>query len=600
MKNLIFFLAFLLFSTAIKAQDEQLARQYLDNGEYEKAIVLYEQLYKKFPNQDYYFGQYVSALLSNKSYTVAETELKKQLKNRPDNLQLYMTYSDLLVKQEKTDEAEKMYKKAVEKISINDPNQALVLKDAFMQRFLPKYALLALARGNELTKDKNYFAFYEAEVLRTIGDRPKMVTRYLDALDHSESIEQSLESVFQRYFGEEDFTELIAQLYAKIQANAENIAPVELLIWVLEQRKDFRAAFKQVKALDRRLDENGTRVMNFARTVEAENDYDNAIDAYRYLNEKGENTPYFVEGQKGVLRCQRDKLTKGLAFSKQDVAALETDYATFMNRYGWNVQNAEIVRDWAKLDVFYKNDLDKGVILLDSLLKLQRLPPKMAGETKLELGDYYLMQGEPWEATLLYSQVDKAFKEDDLGEMGRYKNAKLAYYNGDFEWAQTQLKVLKASTSELISNDAIDLSVFIMDNLNLDTSATAMKLYATAELLTFQNRFDDAFEKLDSLQSQFPKHSLDDDILYAKAQIYKRQHNYTEAAKYLQRVIANYPEEIRGDNATFELAELNEKQLNNPAEAQKLYEKIITDYSSSTFIIEARKRFRLLRGDKVN
>lgn len=594
---IIFCLFFAIGS--LKAQDEQLARQYLDNGEYEKATVLYEQLYKKFPYQDYYFSQYVAALLAAKNYALAETELKKQLKAKPDNLPLYITYADLLTKQSKPDEAEKIYKKAIEKINA-DPNQALVLKDAFLLRFLPKWALLALQRGNEVAKDKDYFAYYEGEVWRAIGDRPKMVARYLDALDRTESIEQSLESTFQRYFSEEDYTELVAQLYTRIQANAEKIAPVELLIWVLEQRKDFRAAFRQVKALDRRLGENGTRVIDFARLTEAENDYDTAIDAYRYLNEKGESTPYFVDGQKGVLRCQRDKLTKGLAVAKSDIAALDADYAAFITRYGWTAQNAELVRDWAKLNVFYRNDLEKGVSLLDSLLKLPRLPPKMAGETKIELGDYYLMLGEPWEATLLYSQVDKAFKEDDLGEMGRYKNAKLAYYNGDFEWAQTQLKVLKASTSELISNDAIDLSVFIMDNLNLDTSATAMKLYATAELLTFQNRFEEAFAKLDSLQAQFPKHSLDDDILYAKAQIYKKQHNYPEAAKNLQRIIANYPEEIRGDNATFELAELNETFLNDKATAQKLYEKIITDYASSTFIVESRKRFRALRGDKMN
>ncbi|MEY4925936.1 MAG: hypothetical protein RI894_372 [Bacteroidota bacterium] len=603
MQYLKIFLLSILFiglKNTASAQDEQLARQYLENGEYEKATVLYEQLYKKFPFQDYYFRQYITGLIETKNYQVAENELKKQLKLRPENLQLYIAFSDLLVKQDKNDEAQKMYKKAIEKISASDPNQALLLKDAFMQRFLPKWALLALERGNEAAKEKNYFAFYEAEVLRALNDRPKMIGRYLDALDRSESIEQSLEATFQRYFSEEDYTELVTQLYARIQTNTESIAPIELLIWVLGQRKDFRAALRQVKALDRRMGENGTRVMNFARTTEAENDFDTAIDAYRYLNEKGETTPYFVEGQKGVLRCLRDKLTKGLSYTKDDIASLDTDYAAFMNRYGWTVQNAEIVRDWAKLDVFYKNDLAKGVLLLDSLLKLPRLNPKTAGEAKLELGDYYLMQGEPWEATLLYSQVDKSFKEDDLGEMGRYKNAKLAYYNGDFEWAQTQLKVLKASTSELISNDAIDLSVFIMDNLNLDTSAVAMKLYSTAELLTFQNRFDEAFEKLDSLQAQFPKHSLDDDILYAKAQVFKRQHNYTEAAKYLQRIITNYPEEIRGDNATFELAELSEMHLNDKAAAQKLYEKIIVDYSSSTFVIEARKRFRALRGDKVN
>jgi TolA-binding protein len=136
-----------------------------------------------------------------------------------------------------------------------------------------------------------------------------------------------------------------------------------------------------------------------------------------------------------------------------------------------------------------------------------------------------------------------------------------------------------------------------MDNLNLDTATTAMKLYATADLLAFQNRFDEAIVKLDSLPILFPKHVLEDDIWYAKAQILKKQRNYTEAAVYFQKIIDSYPEEIRADNATFELAELNELYLNNKEAAKKLYEKIITTYTSSTFVIEARKRFRALRGE---
>jgi hypothetical protein len=577
------FALFLLTATVLHAQEEQLGRQYLENGEYEKAASIYGELHKKYPTQDYYFSQYIAALTAAKNFAVAETELKKQLKARPENLQLYVIYGDILGKQDRTDDAEKQYKKAIAAVGA-DPNQLLALKDAFVQRYKNDWALQVLQRGDEVLKEKNYFAYYEAELLRTMNQAPKMVARYLDAMDFNESIEPTLESVFQRYFTEADYVELQAQLYARIQAHSEKISYSELLIWILQQRKDFKGALRQAKALDRRLEENGTRVMNFSRTAELENDYDTAIEGYQYLVEKGNTSPYFVEAQKGLLRCRREKITRGYAYTATDITALETQYAAFVNQYGWNGGNAEIIREWAKLEVYYKNDLPQGILLVDSLLHIPRLIPKMAGEAKLELGDYYLMHDEPWEATLLYSQVDKAFKEDDLGETGRYKNAKLAYYNGDFEWAQTQLKILKASTSELISNDAIDLSAFISDNLNLDTSAVAMKYYATAELLTFQNRFAEAFEKLDSLTAKFPKHSLEDDIFYAKAQIFKKQRNYTAAAAQLQAIIEQYPEEIRGDNAVMELAEL--------------YEKIITNYTGSTFIIEARKRYRALRGDK--
>jgi TolA-binding protein len=170
---------------------------------------------------------------------------------------------------------------------------------------------------------------------------------------------------------------------------------------------------------------------------------------------------------------------------------------------------------------------------------------------------------------------------------------------GDFEWAQSQFDILKASTSKLIANDALDLSVFIMDNLGLDTTEVALRMYSQADLLVFQNRFEEAFEKIDSLIDGFPKHSLNDDILYLKAQIFKKKRDYEAAAANLQNIVDNHREEIRADNALFELAELYEIQLGDKEKAQSLYETLFIDFSSSTFAVEARKKYRILRGDNI-
>jgi TolA-binding protein len=237
------------------------------------------------------------------------------------------------------------------------------------------------------------------------------------------------------------------------------------------------------------------------------------------------------------------------------------------------------------------------------MIELPGVDPITLARGKISLADYYLMEDEVWESTLLYSQVDKEFKEDLLGHEARFRNAKLSYYNGDFQWAQAQFDVLKASTSKLIANDALDLSVFIMDNLGLDTTATAMEMYAQSELLVFQNRFEDSFRRLDSLLLLFPEHSLDDDVLYLKAQIYRKKRDFTKSAELLQKIIDEYKdkESIRVDNALFQLAEMyeNENQLNDKEKAKTLYETLFIDFSGSTFAVEARKRFRILRGDKI-
>ncbi len=278
---------------------------------------------------------------------------------------------------------------------------------------------------------------------------------------------------------------------------------------------------------------------------------------------------------------------------------MQQQYESFLSEFGRSRVTAGIISEQAELEALYINDLDKAIGLLTEVIEFPNADLILVANAKLNLGDYYLMQGEVWEATLLYSQVDKAYKEDALGNEARYRNARLSYYDGDFQWAQAQFDILKASTSKFISNDAIDLSVFIMDNLGLDTTAEALTLYAQADLLVFQNKFEEAFQSLNKLLKDFPAHSLEDDVLYLKSKIYNKKRDYIKQAETLQRIMEGYPEEIRADNALFELAELYQTHLNDPEKAKELYEKLFIDYSSSTFAVEARKRFRIMRGDKV-
>jgi tetratricopeptide (TPR) repeat protein len=329
-------------------------------------------------------------------------------------------------------------------------------------------------------------------------------------------------------------------------------------------------------------------------------DYDAAITSYDYIvTVLGFASPFYLDAKRESLRSRRLKLVEGYAYTEPELRTVERAYEDFLNETGRNKATASITAELADLEAFYLNDLDKAIALLTEMIAYPGIEATVQAEGKLSLGDFYLMKDEIWESTLLYSQVDKDFAEAQLGHEARFRNAKLSYYNGDFDWAQSQFDVLKSSTSKLIANDALDLSVFIMDNLGLDTTDTALRLYAAADLLTFQNRFGDAFGKLDSLLLAFPAHSLEDDVLYARARVFSKQRKYDQAIALYQQIVEKYPEEIRADNALFEMAELYELHLADTAKAMELYEKIFLDYSGSTFSIEARKRFRRLRGDNI-
>ncbi len=582
---------------ALTAQDTRLAQEYFSNGEYEKAASLYKGMYDKNPKNDYYFSRYLACLVELEEYEEGEDLLKKQIKKNNKNYRLYLDYGNLLERQYKPEEADAMYEKAIEKVG-TDANAIRSLASQFQN--MTKYDLaiktyeLGIANGNTTG-----FSYYLAELYRRKGDSEKMIEQYLLSLEEMPTRISSLKTLFQRYFTEDDFLELQMQLYSKIQDKPEDEIYPEFLSWVFIQKKDYKGAMRQAKALDLKNEENGGRVFNIAQIAANDKDWDTAISGYEYIIEnKGIGSSFYIEGKQESLKCKRLKLVDGYDYTQEDLSSLEEEYEAFLEEFGKTRTTAPIISEFAELEAYYLNDLDKAVGLLEELIEFPMVNPHVLARAKIRLADFYLMKGEIWESTLLYSQVDKDFKDDLLGQEARYRNALLSYFAGDFEWAQTQFDVLKASTSKLIANDALDRSVFIMDNMALDTTAVPLKKFSEAELLVFQNKFDDAFNKLDTIKILFPEHSLEDDALYLKSKIYTEMKNYPKAALMLQTIIEKFPDGIRGDNAVFNLAEMYETKMEQPEKASELYEKILYDYSGSTFSVEARKRFRRLTEGK--
>lgn len=594
-------LSFLLFTAGLlSAQNSQLAQQYFQDGEYEKAAELYYELTQQKPNSNSYFDRYLTSLMKLQRYDDAESTLKKRLKKYPDEVVLYVKYGQIL--EEKFDDAGalKQYERAIEELP-TDQYRINQLANAFIRQTKYELAIRTYEQGTELLKGKGDFSFELGSLYSRKGDVPKMIINYLKALETQPKRMQQVQTYFQRSLDEDGLMEAQKQLYALIQeTDTKETTYPEMLAWVFIQRKDYKAALRQARALDKILDEDGQRVLRIGQMSANARDYETAISAYDYITEnKSPGSVLYLDAKREGLITRRRAITDGYDYTNEDLRILETAYVEFLNEFGTNPASARIAIQLAELEALYLNDLDKAITILNEVIETPGVNDKIQARGKIALADYYLMQGEVWESTLLYSQVDKQFKEDILGHEARFRNARLSYFRGDFEWAQSQFDVLKASTSRLIANDALDLSVFIMDNLGLDTSATALQTYADAELLVFQNRYDEAFTKLDSLKENFPGHDLEDDIVYLKANIYKRLRRYDEAATAYQYILDNYAESIRLDNSLWALAGLYENQLNDRAKAQELYESLFIDYSGSILAVEARKKYRELRGDAL-
>lgn len=581
------------------AQDARLATQYMQNGEFEKAADVYEALLKRAPGNEYYLNNYVECLVQMERYDDALKTLNKEIAKTPGASKLYMSQAKVLEKTGKTEEAMVSYRKAIDVLTA-DRNTAIIMANEFTNANKFDLASATLEKAQSMLPGDRSFSYQLGELHRKSGDEVKMIYHYLDALEGNTIQLETVKTVFQRFLGDEGHKEVQKQLYERIQKNQDNTVYPELLSWLFILKKDYPNAFRQLRAIDRRLNEDGHRVFNLAYTASYEQEYDMALQAFDYIiQEKGRNSPYYLEAQKGKLNTIRKQISQKEGGDSLALRQLETEYKAFLQEYGSNAATAQIISELADLQAYHLNDLDAAIETLNGLLAYKSVNSYILANAKLNLGDFYLMKGERWEATLLYSQVDKDFGDELLGQEARFRNARLSYFTGDFEWSQSQFNILKSSTSRFIANDAIDLSVFIMDNLGLDSTDQAMKLFAQAELLIFQNRLSEASGILSELRKSFPEHKLEDDMLYLDAQILRKKKRYTDAAAVYEIIVEKYPEEIKADDALFALGELYELHLSDPDKARTYYERIILEYSNSLLAIEARKRYRVLRGDSI-
>ncbi len=596
-----FILVFFIFiaGATLSAQNSKLADQYFLEGEYQKAADLYIKLHEtaKKTNNYTYFNKYIECLLSLRDYEMAEREIQKQMLAEPDDFSMLVTLGNVQERRGNYDNAQASYKLAIEKLPAR-MDAITRLGNAFINQAKYDEAIETYEKGEKVLGTPGVFAYQLADLYRRNGDMPKMIRQYLYSLHTSPDRLPGIQNTLQRSLQVADYPELLIQLYEFIQEYPETDHFPEMLAWTFIQQKDYSKAMRQAKALDRRMAENGLRVYRLAMIAANDKDYTTAIDGYDYiLSSQGVTSPYFMEAKRASLATKRRQITENFNYTVDQLRPLEAEYETFLAAHGINSATALIQSEYAMLEALYINDLAKGINLLEEIVHLPGINQTIQANAKLDLGDYYLMSGEVWEATLLYSQVDKAFVEDLIGQDARFRNAKLSYYNSDFEWAQAQFDILKTSTSKLIANDALDLSIFIMDVTGLDSNTHALSEFAKAELLIFQNKLDTAIEKLTILGNIYSEHGLKDDILYLKAKMYEKKRDYISAEALYQEIIENFAEEIRADNSMYFLAKLYERQLNDPAKAKALYERLFMEHSDSTFAIDARKRFRELRGD---
>ncbi len=595
MKTCFPILLFLLFGIPLLGQQDFLAQQYFNDGDFDKAVVFYEKLVDNNPRRLDYAAQLVKCYQQLEAYDKAVAYLQDQISSGKAHPTLFIdlgyTY-DLMEDLPKRDAA---YQSAMELIESN-PDYGYVLGFKFQQYALLDYALMAYRRSMELNPELDY----NTQIARIYGEQGEvalMYEAYMDLISQREEIKPNVLRVLQGFVTSDPENENNVLLRKTLLARAQsdpNPLWNEMLSWLFIEQQQYGSALSQEKAIYRRRESgNLDRISSLGRIAEESNDLEAARDAFE-----------FIENQSGdridQLNARLHLIDIGLLENPSpNLGKTQKTYESLLTEYGYDVASIQLQISYANFLTFRMEQPDAAITILKRSLE-QPLPEYTKGYVKLNLGDILVYNQRFNEALILFTQVQKDLKNDVMGQEARYKVAQTSFYKGDFDWALTQLKVLRNSTSQLIANDAMQLSLIISDNSFADSTQTALRKYAQADLLSYRKKQPEALKVLEELLLTHKGESIEDEALLMQGKLLEEVEDYSGARMSYLKITEFYDADILADDAHFRLAELYRTKLDAPEKAMEHYREIIFRFQDSYYFPQARKQFRILRGDPVN
>jgi tetratricopeptide (TPR) repeat protein len=582
--------------------DVQLAQYYYSNGEFDKAVIYYQGLYAKNPTK-VYFLRYFDCLIKTKNRKDAEKILKKQINSNRKDVELKIMLGLFYEEDHNSKAADKIYNELIEDLP-PIPNQIIELANLYVKKNKLDLALKSLSKGRKLLKESYPLNVQFAEVYASTGDFDNMFKELINLLEISITNQSSVQNTLVRFVDfsnpeSKEYQSLKSILLDKTQKNAENSVYAEMLIWFFIQSDNFSAAVTQSIALDKRMNSYGEMTLDVGKIALENRYYEFARKAFKSVMSFGLDSPFYMDAERLNLQVRFLELTTNRNYSQEEISATIDEYKQTIKRINNKRVSFDLGLELTYIQAFYGNQSTYAITLLNEMMTVSGITDIQKATCKMQLADIQVLTGDIWDASVLYMQIDTDFKYEVIGQEAKFKNARIFYYDGEFDFAQSQLSILKESTSRLIANDAIQLSTLITDNFGLDSNFQIMGWFSQGDLQLEQHHYEKAFEYYDSVLRAEPGHSLEDEILFRKAKAMQLQGKWDEAIVFLEKIISRFGSDILADDAIFNLAEIFELQKNDKEKALEFYKSIVLNYKGSLFSAEARKRVRLLRGEKL-
>ncbi|QBN19371.1 tetratricopeptide repeat protein [Flavobacterium nackdongense] len=590
MKKLFLHIA-LFFSLVCFSQNEQLAQYYYDKGDFEKAKISFEELLKTQPSNYQYFQKTIDCYQQLQQFDIAEKAIRERLNTyKQGSLLVELGYNFQLQKNEAS--AKKYYDEAIDRIKKN-PNEVYGIANSFEKKVLLDYALKSYQTAIA-TEPKYNFNYQMALLYGQLGNTEMMILTFLDeayANPQNSVIIQNQLARFMTEEGDETFNETLRKaLITRAQKN-QDVFWNEYLSWFYVQQKEFGKAFIQEKAVYRRNPESLSSIINLAQLAIEEDDAEAANEILVFVLENTKDLELLIQAHSYLMEMKIDKA------QEKDFAAINTELTALLTQYEISPISLSLQLIQAHFLAFNLKKSEQGKAIIKKALELQ-LNDYEAAKAKMELADILLYEEKFNQALIYYSQIEENLKNDAVAHEASLKAAKTSYFQGDFVWASKQFKELKSASTQLIANDALEYFLLISDNTVADSTQTALKQFAKGDYLLYQNRNKEATDQFQAILKSFKGSEIEAVTFLRLGKIYEKQGEYNLALSQYQNIIAQHSDGIYIDEALYFSAEIENTKLQQPEKAKPLYEKIIFNHQDSIYFVEARKKYRQLRGDK--
>lgn len=584
----------LLFYTNSFAQNTVLADSFFDDGEYQKALVEYELALAKQPHRADLFIKKIKCHQELSQYSIAEKALIKKLNSKTSQPQLYVELGYNYALQKDTINAKIAYNKAILTIDKN-PHYARIIGPYF-----EKYNLLSEAEETyNKAKAINPLINVDFQLANVYGQQnriEKMFSSYLSLIKKNKTIVATVQNLISRFLTDDAQNEnniLLKRALLKKLQNSPNIFWNEQLSWLFVHQKEYDKAFRQEKAIFKREGQTLDRIFDLGLLAMNANDFETAQEIFEFIKTQALEKNTHIKVVTYLLNIQEK------SSPKKNHNAIALEYQKTLDSFGINNNTISIQLAYANFLAFKQHKIQEAITFLKAN-ENQSLSKFNKANYQMKLADILVADSKFNQALINYSKIQRRLKNNVLAQEAGFKIAKTSYYKGDFEWAIQQLNVLKTATSKLIANDALELHLLINDHILEDTLHVALKKYAKADLLAFQNKTEQATELLTDILDNHPVNKIVDDALFLQGKLYEQQQKYTHAIKNYQRIITYMEESIFVDDALFKLANIHLNILNNKVKASEYYETILFNHADSIHFIEAQKMYRKLRGDLLD